>query len=186
MPGYNAELCIVKRKSYYHSLPRVHQSDTQIHPQCNQGHLRCTQRCAAQFYEVVTSCFNLDDPGQSLACETAANEWKKRCDNACYNTWCTIWRYEIIIIITLNYEISLIFYLKIFKFFFRILSSQSYQWLLYMFSIYIFINVSFQSLTILRGYSNILVKSSYSSLWNILTTGQLADLFGVGLWVGLW
>ena len=42
------------------------------------------------------------------------------------------------------------------------------------YEIYDFIGVGLQSLSILRKSSNTFVKSSYSSLWNILPTGQLA------------
>jgi hypothetical protein len=42
------------------------------------------------------------------------------------------------------------------------------------YEIYDFIGVGLQSLTILRKSSNTFVKSSYSSLWNILPTEQSA------------
>jgi hypothetical protein len=52
-----------------------------------------------------------------------------------------------------------------------------------MLSIFDFIGVGLQSLTIPRKSSNMFVKSSYSSLRNILPTGQLAGFVVIAVGV---
>jgi hypothetical protein len=43
-----------------------------------------------RFVEEVTSCFYLEDPGESLECENIANRRHEECLESCYNAWCTV------------------------------------------------------------------------------------------------